>query len=44
LSELGVVVNKVEDRQAFVDAVKPVWAKYRKKIGDKWFDAIINTK
>jgi tripartite ATP-independent transporter DctP family solute receptor len=43
LKELGVVVNKVQDRQAFVDKVKPVWAKYRKKLGDQWFDAIINT-
>ena len=44
LTELGIKVNKVEDRQAFIDAVKPVWEKYRKKIGNEWFDAIINTK
>jgi len=44
LTKLGVSVNKVENRQAFVDAVKPVWAKYRKKLGDEWFDAIVNTK
>lgn len=44
LAELGVKVNKVQDRQAFVDKVKPVWKKYRKKLGDQWFDAIIDTK
>jgi len=44
LSELGVKVNKVEDRQAFVDKVAPVWEKYRKKIGGELFDAVVNTK
>ena len=44
LTELGITVNKVKDRQAFVDAVQPVWKKYRKKIGNEWFDAIANAK
>jgi tripartite ATP-independent transporter DctP family solute receptor len=44
LAKLGVKVNKVKDRQAFVDKVQPVWSKYRKKLGDELFDAIINTK
>lgn len=44
LTELGCEVNRVENVQEFVDAVKPVWAKYRKNLGDKWFDAVINTK
>ena len=44
LTELGVKVNKVSQRQAFVDKVQPIWAKYRKKLGDELFDAIINTK
>jgi tripartite ATP-independent transporter DctP family solute receptor len=44
LSELGVQVNLVKDRQAFVDKVSPVWKKYRKKIGEELFDAVVNTK
>jgi len=44
LAKLGVKVNKASQRQAFVDKVKPVWAKYRKKLGDELFDAILNTK
>ena len=44
LTKLGIKVNVVKDRQAFVDRVKPVWEKYRDKIGDKWFDAVVNTK
>jgi len=44
LSELGVHVNLVKDRQAFVDKVSPVWKKYRKKIGEELFDAVVNTK
>jgi tripartite ATP-independent transporter DctP family solute receptor len=44
LAELGIEVNKVEDRQAFVDRVGPVWEKYRQKIGEEWFDTVINTK
>jgi tripartite ATP-independent transporter DctP family solute receptor len=44
LTKLGVKVNVVKDRQAFVNRVNPVWDKYKEKIGDKWFDAIVNTK
>jgi TRAP-type transport system periplasmic protein len=44
LTKLGIKVNVVKDRQAFVDRVKPVWEKYRDKIGDKWFDAVVNTQ
>ena len=44
LVELGVTVNKVEDRQAFVDKVESVWTKYRKKLGDELFDSIAATK
>lgn len=44
LTELGVKVNKVEDRQAFIDKVRPVWEKYRGKIGEELFDGVLNTK
>lgn len=44
MEKLGVKVNKVEDRQAFIDKIQWVWDKYRKKIGAKWFDAVLRTK
>lgn len=44
LAKLGVKVNIIQDKRAFVQKVMPVWDKYRKKIGDKWFDAIINSR
>jgi TRAP-type transport system periplasmic protein len=44
LTELGITVNKVKDRKAFFDAVQPVWEKYRKKIGNEWFEAISDAK
>jgi TRAP-type C4-dicarboxylate transport system substrate-binding protein len=44
MRELGVNVNVVKDRQAFIDLVKPVWAKYRKVIGAEWFDKVQNAK
>ena len=44
LSRLGVKVNKVEDREAFVEKVKPVWDKYKEKLGPELFEAVINTK
>lgn len=44
MKELGVKVNVVEDRQAFVDRVQPVWKKYREVIGDSWFDKVLNAK
>jgi len=44
MKELGVKVNVVKDRQAFIDRVKPLWAKYRKIVGDEWFDKVQNAK
>ncbi len=44
MKELGVKVNVVKDRQAFIDRVKPVWAKYRKIVGAEWFDKVQNAK
>jgi len=44
LAELGVKVNKVEDRQAFIDKVGPVYEKYQKKIGAELFEGVVNTK
>ena len=44
LAKLGVKVNKVQDRAAFVEKVKPVWQKYRAKLGNEVFEAVINTK
>ncbi len=44
LAELGVKVNKVQDRQAFIDKVGPVYEKYRKKIGVELFEGVVNTK
>lgn len=44
LQEAGVKVNVVADRQAFVDAVKPVYDKYRKELGDEWFTKVMNAK
>ncbi len=43
LSQLGVKLNKVEDKQAFVDKVKPVWEKYKEIFGQALFDAVIYT-
>lgn len=42
MKKLGVEVNVVSDRQAFIDKVRPVWEKYRAQIGDEWFDRVIN--
>jgi len=44
LAELGVKVNKVQDRQAFIDKVGPVYEKYQKKIGVELFEGVVNTK
>ncbi len=44
LAELGVKVNKVEDRQAFIDKVGPVYEKYQEKIGVELFEGVVNTK
>ena len=44
LGDLGVNVNTVSDRQAFVDKVKPVWDKYRAIIGDDVFDKVLQAK
>lgn len=44
LAELGVQVNKVQDRQAFIDKVGPVYEKYQEKIGVELFEGVVNTK
>jgi len=44
MAELGVKVNVVSDRQAFIDRVKPIWKKYRGEIGDEWFDRVESAK
>ncbi|MFC6672647.1 TRAP transporter substrate-binding protein [Marinobacterium aestuariivivens] len=44
LKDLGVNVNVVSDRQAFVDKVQPVWDKYRTIIGEEWFDKVSQAK
>lgn len=44
LAELGVKVNKVQDRQAFIDKVGPVYEKYQEKIGVELFEGVVNTK
>lgn len=44
LKELGVTVNVVKDREAFVEAVEPVWDKYRAEIGEEWFDRVADAK
>jgi tripartite ATP-independent transporter DctP family solute receptor len=44
MEELGVNVNIVDDRQAFVDKVQPVWDKYRDIIGGEWFDKVAQAK
>jgi tripartite ATP-independent transporter DctP family solute receptor len=44
IAKAGVKVNLVKDRQPFVEKAKPIWEKYRKKIGDEWFDKIINAQ
>ena len=44
LQEVGVKVNVVSDRKAFVDAVKPVYEKYRKEIGEDWIKKVSEAK
>ncbi|NJO22979.1 MAG: TRAP transporter substrate-binding protein [Sphingomonadales bacterium] len=44
LQEAGVKVNVVADRQAFIDAVKPVYDKYRKDLGEEWFRRVADAK
>ena len=44
LQEIGVKVNVVEDREAFVKAVQPVYEKYRKEIGEDWFKKVADAK
>jgi tripartite ATP-independent transporter DctP family solute receptor len=44
MRELGVEVNVVENRQAFIDRVEPLWAKYRGIIGESWFDRVQGAK
>lgn len=44
LEEIGVKVNVVSNRQAFLDAVKPVYEKYGKEIGEEWIEKVRNAK
>jgi tripartite ATP-independent transporter DctP family solute receptor len=44
LAEAGVKVNVVADRDGFVNAVKPVYEKYRKEIGEEWFKKVSDAK
>ena len=44
MREIGVEVNVVEDRQAFIDRVEPLWAKYRDVIGEEWFERVLSAK
>jgi TRAP-type C4-dicarboxylate transport system substrate-binding protein len=44
LQKMGVKVNVVKDRDAFVKAVEPVWDKYRKVIGEDWFRKVQSAK
>lgn len=44
LQEVGVKVNVVGDREAFIKAVQPVYEKYRKEIGEDWFKKVSEAK
>jgi tripartite ATP-independent transporter DctP family solute receptor len=44
LQEVGVKVNVVGDREAFIKAVQPVYTKYRKEIGEDWFKKVSEAK
>ncbi|MCL4764622.1 MAG: TRAP transporter substrate-binding protein [Hyphomicrobiaceae bacterium] len=44
LQETGVKVNMVADRNAFVEAVKPVYEKYSKEIGEDWIKKVRDAK
>ena len=44
LQEVGVKVNVVQDREAFIKAVQPVYSKYRKEIGEDWFKKVSEAK
>lgn len=44
LQKAGVKVNVIADRQAFLEAVKPVYDKYRKDLGEEWFRKVENAK
>jgi tripartite ATP-independent transporter DctP family solute receptor len=44
LRKAGIHVNIVKDRQPFIEKVRPVWKKYREKIGAEWFEKIVNTQ
>lgn len=44
LQKLGVKVNVVSDREAFVKAVRPVWDKYKSEIGENWIKRVSETK
>lgn len=44
LQKLGVKVNVVSDRDAFVKAVQPVWEKYKTEIGADWIKRVSEAK
>lgn len=44
LQEVGVKVNVIQDREAFIKAVQPVYDKYRKAIGEDWFKKVSEAK
>jgi len=44
LQKLGVKVNVIADRQAFVKAVQPVWEKYKAEIGESWIKRVSETQ
>ena len=44
LQKLGVKVNVISDRDAFVKAVRPVWEKYKTEIGADWIKRVSEAK
>ena len=44
LQAAGVKVNVIADRKPFIDAVKPVYEKYRKEIGEEWIKKVEEAK
>jgi TRAP-type C4-dicarboxylate transport system substrate-binding protein len=44
LQAVGVKVNVIADREAFIKAVQPVYDKYRKEIGEEWFKKVSEAK
>jgi TRAP-type C4-dicarboxylate transport system substrate-binding protein len=44
LEKLGVKVNVISDRDAFIKAVKPVYDKYTSAIGEDWIKKVRETR